>query len=108
MARKRKKRRRSRGLLAIAAIALLIAGFVARRVMVPQLMHALTYRPPEHPQQAARDDSGSGGDNASAPVASNHRDDKSTNANASPAPSDERITEHDRRALDDLVKEKSH
>ncbi|HYA35358.1 MAG TPA: hypothetical protein VEF03_07050 [Candidatus Binataceae bacterium] len=107
MARKRKKQRRSRSFLAIAAIAVLIAGFVARRVMVPYMMHALTYRPPDHPQ-AAHDDSASGGDNANPPVASNLHDDKSTNPNASPAPSDERITEHDRRALDELIKQKSH
>ncbi len=91
MARKGKKRRRSRGLLVIAAIALLIAGFVARRLMVPQLMHALTYRAPDH------QDSANPGDAAS--------DEQRANPKSSP---DENISEHDRRALDDLIKQKSH
>ena len=46
---KKKRKRRSRGTLVIIAIALLIAGFIVRRTMLPQFLHYLAYRPAEKP-----------------------------------------------------------
>ena len=46
MAKKRKKRRGLRFLLVIF-LAVLIAGFVVRRMLMPQAIHYLAYRPPD-------------------------------------------------------------
>ncbi|MFZ0660425.1 MAG: hypothetical protein WAM05_17030 [Candidatus Binataceae bacterium] len=48
MAKKRKKRRGPKILLLIA-IAVLIAGFVVRRTLMPKAIHYLAYRPPDNP-----------------------------------------------------------
>ncbi|MGC1676077.1 MAG: hypothetical protein WA740_00980 [Candidatus Binataceae bacterium] len=48
MAKKRKKRR-GRGILLLIAIAVLIAGFVVRRTLMPKAIHYLAYRPPDNP-----------------------------------------------------------
>jgi len=47
MAKKRKKRR-GPGILLLIAIAVLIAGFVVRRILMPQAIHYLAYRPPDN------------------------------------------------------------
>lgn len=47
MAKKRKKRR-GPSLLLLIAIAVLLAGFVVRRTLMPQAIHYLAYRPPDH------------------------------------------------------------
>ncbi|MGB6553798.1 MAG: hypothetical protein WBE78_09920 [Candidatus Binataceae bacterium] len=48
MAKKRKTRRGPKILLLIA-IAVLIAGFVVRRTLMPKAIHYLAYRPPDNP-----------------------------------------------------------
>lgn len=48
MAKKRKKRR-GLGILLLIAIAVLIAGFVVRRTLMPKAIHYLAYRPPDNP-----------------------------------------------------------
>ncbi|MGO9453574.1 MAG: hypothetical protein ACLQDV_21380 [Candidatus Binataceae bacterium] len=53
MAKRKRKRRRGPGTWVIIAIALLIAGFLIRRTLVPQLLHYLAYRPAENPSPAA-------------------------------------------------------
>ncbi|MGH7781429.1 MAG: hypothetical protein ACREQR_16580 [Candidatus Binataceae bacterium] len=83
MAKKRKKRRRRLGLLALIALAVLIAGFVVRRMLMPQAIHYLAYRPP---------DSG-----VIAPA---------SNAQPAPMPS-ENLSASDRQQLDDTLKRKA-
>ncbi|MHB8382898.1 MAG: hypothetical protein ACYDC3_11250 [Candidatus Binataceae bacterium] len=51
MAKKRKKRR-GPGVLMLIAIAILIAGFVVRRTLMPKAIHYLAYRPPDNPSLA--------------------------------------------------------
>lgn len=51
MAKKRKKRR-GPGALLLIAIAILIAGFVVRRTLMPKAIHYLAYRPPDNPSLA--------------------------------------------------------
>ncbi|HKM99066.1 MAG TPA: hypothetical protein VJX23_01015 [Candidatus Binataceae bacterium] len=53
MAKRKRKRRRGPGTWVIIAIALVIAGFIIRRTLVPQLLHYLAYRPAENPPPAA-------------------------------------------------------
>ena len=50
---KRKRKRRARSTLLILAIVLLIAGFIIRRTLVPQVLHYLAYRPGENPKTPA-------------------------------------------------------
>jgi hypothetical protein len=45
---KKRKQRRGPGILLIIAIAVMIAGFVVRRTLMPQAIHYLAYRPPEN------------------------------------------------------------
>jgi hypothetical protein len=40
-------------LLALAGLAALILGFLAKRVMIPSAVHYIVYRPPDHPQPAS-------------------------------------------------------
>ena len=50
---KRKRKRRGHRTLLIIAIALLIAGFIIRRTLVPQVLHYLAYRPGGNPTAPA-------------------------------------------------------
>lgn len=75
--RGRVKRRRPTILLVMALIAL-IAGFLFRRMMLPQAVHYLAYRTPDHP------------------IASP----------ASESTSNENLTESDRQALDAVARKK--
>jgi len=75
--RSRPKRRRPTILLVMALTAL-IAGFLFRRMMLPQAVHYLAYRPPDHP------------------IASP----------ASESTSNENLTESDRQALEAVARKK--
>ena len=77
--KKRKKRRRAPNLFVLLALALLILGFIARRTLMPGLLHRLTYRQPSH------------------------------SLNNSPSESDphEQLTPDDQRRLDELVRRQS-
>lgn len=92
---KRRRRKRSKGVswLMIVAIALLIAGFMARRLMMPPVARYLAHRAedeaPAPPQSGA-----SGADNA--PVAQ-------SNDNGS----GEHLNDSDRRALDEVIRRKT-
>jgi len=46
----KKKRTRRPGILVLAALAALILGFLAKRVMIPSAVHYIAYRPPDQPQ----------------------------------------------------------
>ncbi|MGH7865194.1 MAG: hypothetical protein ACREQB_09400 [Candidatus Binataceae bacterium] len=109
MATKRAKNRGKRWLL-LAAVALIIVGFLFRRSMLPRAMEYLTKRPADPP--------------ADGQIVQQHPTPSPTTANVQPgsvaSPSavpslasgrqavpDEQLGAHDRRALDDLLKSKS-
>lgn len=83
--RRRGKRHKRPSLILIAVLVLLAAGFVTRRVLAPRAMHFLTHRdaPPAPPAAAGRQ----------------HL--------LPPAPS-EALTDSERRALDQIVRERSN
>ena len=81
----KKKRTRGLGVFGLSLLAALILGFLAKRVMIPSVVHYLAYRPPDHPQ-------------ADAPSASE----------AQGADNDsENLTPDDRRQLDEIIKRKA-
>ena len=105
---KRKRKRRARRTLLIIAIALLIAGFIIRRTLVPQVLHYLAYRPGENPKAPA------GTAPPPEPVSSQPRPVEPSAAavatpaarRTTPAPS-EHLTESDRQQLEDILKRRS-
>jgi hypothetical protein len=82
--RRRRKRRRPPVLL-LLALALLIAGFLVRRALVPRMTHFLAYRAPENPAPQAESPP-SGSDSTA---------------------SGERLTPSDRQQLEQVIKQKS-
>jgi hypothetical protein len=88
--RRRRKRRRTRSLFLIVAIALLIAGFMTRRLMVPRMLHYLNARAPVPPSPAAAQTQSA----SNAPV---------SNRNGS----GEHLTDKDRKALDEVIRRKT-
>lgn len=103
---KRKKKRRRRGTLLLIAIALLIAGFIVRRTLVPQFLHYLAYRPAENPPSgevtAPPVEGGSSPASAQPSVASAATP---SARKTTPAPS-EHLSESDRQQLEDILKHK--
>jgi len=90
-----KRRRRSRGkrkqrpsLILIVALAVLAAGFITRRVLAPRAMHFLTHRSPT----PASDPAMAGGVRAAQPEVDG---------------TGENLTNSDRRALDQVVRQRS-
>jgi hypothetical protein len=82
----------------IAGLALLIAGFITRRVMVPKAMHYVTYRPPENPQSPSADAPPGGADA------------QAQNAGEKPLPAgadSEHLTAGDRDQLNAIIKRKA-
>jgi hypothetical protein len=109
---KRKRKRRSGGTLILIAIALLIAGFVVRRTMLPQFLHYLAYRPaanpsppiseapiPEEPRSRPVAAEPSAPQRSAAPVAT-------PLARKSAAPPSEHLTQSDQQQLEDILKRK--
>jgi hypothetical protein len=94
---KRRRRRRSRGkrkrpsLILIVALLVLAAGFLTRRVLAPRAMHFLTHRPQTPPPEATM-----AGKYPPAQL-------------AQPAPDGtvETLTNSDRHALDQVVRQRS-
>lgn len=58
----KKKRKRRPGILVMAALAALILGFLAKRVMIPSAVHYIAYRPPDQPQANSSTASSGNGD----------------------------------------------
>jgi hypothetical protein len=89
---KRRRRRRSRGkrirpsLILIVALAVLIAGFLTRRVLAPRAMYFLTHRSATPPLSIAG---------------------KPPTTQPSTDGSGENLTDSDRRGLDQVVRERS-
>ena len=46
----KKKRMRRLGIIGVAALAALILGFLAKRIMIPSVVHYIAYRAPDRPQ----------------------------------------------------------
>jgi len=82
----------------IVAIALLIAGFMARRLMMPGAARYLTHRAPDYPAAAPQSDGSDSGksDSDNAPAA--HSNDNG---------SGEHLSDRDRRALDEVIRRKT-
>ena len=80
------KRQRTRGLriFGLSLLAALIFGFLAKRVMIPSVVHYIAYRPPDHPQVNTPASEAQGADNDS-----------------------ENLTPGDRRQLDEIIKRKT-
>ena len=74
---------RGLGIIGLSLLAALILGFLAKRVMIPSVVHYIAYRPPDQPQ-------------ANAPAASQGADNDSEN-----------LTPDDRRQLDAIIKRKT-
>jgi len=81
------KRSRTRRLLLIAVLGLVVAGFLTRRMLVPRALYLLTHRPV--PRATARDNDPQG---ASAPQAADT--------------AGEELSDSDRRHLNDLINRK--
>ncbi len=47
------KKKRRPGIFVLAALAALILGFLAKRIMIPSAVHYIAYRPPERPNADA-------------------------------------------------------
>jgi hypothetical protein len=67
-------------LFALACLAALILGFLAKRVMIPSAVHYIVYRPPNHPQSTSE---------------------------ANPPATSEQLTPGDRSKLNAIIKDKS-
>jgi cytoskeletal protein RodZ len=104
---KRKRKRRARRTLLIIAIALLLAGFIIRRTLVPQVLHYLAYRPVENPKTPAGTASPSEEVSSQPPPVAPSAAAIATPAarRTTPAPS-EHLTERDRQQLEDILKRK--
>jgi len=109
MARSRAKNRAVR-LLLLAAVALIAAGFLLRRSMLPRALEYLTTRPADLAVDAQSVETGA----APAPTASDAQPGRVASPASAPslaarpqAPPDEHLGARDRRALDELLKSKS-
>jgi hypothetical protein len=81
------------GFVMIVVIALLIAGFLARRLMMPGATHYLTHRAPEYPAQA--------------PETRRSQPDYTNASKPNDQHPSEHLTDSDRRALDEVIRRKS-
>ena len=86
-ARRARAKRTRRGLIVTIALAVLVAGFITRRVLAPRAMHFLTHR-------------------SAAAAAGPATDVRARPGNASYSAPGEDLTDSDRRALDRVVREK--
>ncbi len=93
MAKRRRRTRGKRAWLLMAAIALLIAGFMARRLMMPGAARYLTHRAEEYPP--------------SAPQSGESEADRAPAAPANDHGSGEHLSDSDRRALDEVIRRKT-
>ena len=79
-----KKKRTRLGVIGLSLLVAMILGFLAKRVMIPSVVHYLAYRPPDQPQADTTGESeAQGADNDS-----------------------ENLTPADRRQLDEIIKRK--
>jgi hypothetical protein len=76
---------RGLGVLGLSLLAAMILGFLAKRVMIPSVVHYIAYRPPDHPH-------------ANTPAASEAQGIDNDSEN---------LTPDDRRQLDAIIKRKA-
>ena len=88
MAKRRRRTRSRRGWLLIVAVALMIAGFMARRLMMPGAARSLTHRTTDYPSASTQTDEPPGA----------HDNDN---------PPREHLNDSDRRALDEVIRRKT-
>jgi flagellar biosynthesis/type III secretory pathway M-ring protein FliF/YscJ len=88
MAGRRRRKRRARGLFLLLVLALLIAGFMTRRLMLPRMFPRLGNRSAATPAAAQTQ-------SASNEPAASHNG------------SGEHLTNKDRKALDDVIRQKT-
>lgn len=86
MAKRRRRKRGKFSWLMIVAIMLLIAGFMARRLMMPGAARELTHHAPDYTESSPQNDE--------APVARDHQP-------------HEHLSDSDRRALDEVIRRKT-
>ena len=103
-ARRPAKKKRRPGILVLAALAALILGFLAKRIMIPSAVHYIAYRPPDQPQPmrdanppATSEGNGDANDSAASNVKSN----------AGAGGGSEQLTPGDRSKLDAIIKRKA-
>jgi hypothetical protein len=79
------------------ALAALIAGFLFRRMMLPEAVHYLAYRPPDHPVGPP--------EMTSQPIPAN----EASRAEAAPsaASGNENLSDSDRRELESVLRQKA-
>jgi len=92
------------GILALALLAALILGFLAKRTIIPSALHYIAYRPPDQPQPmraanppAAAQRDGNADDSAA----------PSAKSNADAGGGSEQLTPGDRSELDAIIKRKA-
>ena len=95
---KKKSRRRPPGIIfrvgpvVLVFLAVLILGFLTRRIMLPSAVHYLAHRPPDEPRRSGEVEN---------PAATN---DDASNAGAN---RDENLSTGDRRQLNEIIKQKT-
>jgi hypothetical protein len=93
MAKRRKRKRARVNWLLVFAMALLIAGFLARRMMMPSAARYLAHHSQDYPAPSAHSDQASG--------------DNSQDAHSSDKGSGEHLSDSDRRALEEVIRRKT-
>jgi hypothetical protein len=88
---KKKPIRRQPGILLLIALAVVILGFLTRRMMLPSAVHYLAHRPPDEPRRSGE-------------VQSPATSDDATNAGAN---RDESLSNGDRRQLNEIIRRKA-
>jgi hypothetical protein len=91
------------GILGLAALTLLILGFLMKRVLIPSAVHYIAYRPPDQAQPmrevnqpAASQNDGDGDDSAGG-----------VKSNSAVHGGSEQLTPRDRSELDAIIKRKA-
>jgi hypothetical protein len=88
---KKKPNRRQPGILLLVALAVLILGFLTRRIMLPSAVHYLAHRPPDEPRRSGEVEVPATNDDASNAAANR----------------DENLSTGDRRQLNEIIKRKA-
>lgn len=91
------------GIIGLAALTLLILGFLTKRVLIPSAVHYIAYRPPDQPQGVRETDQ---------PAASQQDDGGDSSAGRAKSKSaahggSEQLTPGDRSELEAIIKRKS-
>ncbi len=96
---KKTRRARSRrlGFIGLAFLAVLILGFLTRRVMIPSAVHYLAYRPADQPQSV---------NDGERPATTDDSAERNGDASQDERSDSEHLSTSDRRELDAIVKRK--